>query len=335
MPAEWYPHAATWACWPFDDEIWFGLLENVRHEYAQMIKLVSEFETVHLLVRDVEAHNSAKNYLQGKRNIVFHSVPLNDVWFRDNGPTFILKNEQLSCVKWNFNAWGNKFDWNLDNKAAYEAVKYLKCSNIESSFVMEGGSFDVNGRGVALTTKQCLLNPKRNPQKNQLEIEEHLKKHLGLKKVIWLKDGLEGDHTDGHIDTIVRFVDESTILYSWCKDKSDPNHDVMQENFEILQQSTDADGKPFKLIPLPLPKKRFESVEEGRLPATYANFYIGNGFVVVPIYGDEHDTKALSVIEAVFPKHKVVGLSSKYIICGGGSFHCLTQQQPVGQIEVK
>lgn len=334
MPAEWHPHAATWACWPFDDELWFGLLEKVRNEYAQMIKLVSAHEAVHLLVRDDEALESAKKHLSGRSNITFHSVPLNDVWFRDNGPTFLLKGEHLSCVKWQFNAWGDKFDWNLDNKAAYETIKYLGCRASESPFIMEGGSFDVNGRGVALTTKQCLLSSKRNPQKTQTEIEEHLKKHLGLKKVIWLNEGLEGDHTDGHIDTIVRFVDENTILYSWCEDKSDPNHHVMQENYEILKQATDVDGNPFKLVPLPLPQKRYESDEEGRLPATYANFYIGNGFVAVPTYGDPNDKKALDVITSVFPKHKVVGLSSQEIICGGGSFHCLTQQQPVGRIEV-
>jgi len=330
MPAEWSLHSATWTCWPFDDDMWFGHLNNVRNEFANLVKTIAKFEPVHLIVRDEEAYNDAIKRIENNSNVTLHHVPLNDIWFRDNGPIFIKKEEQLSFVKWDFNAWGQKFKWDLDTLAPYYLAKNLNIDFFKPNIVMEGGSLEVNGKGVALTTRQCLLSKQRNPNLTEKDICVYLKNYLGIEKLIWLDDGLEGDHTDGHIDTIVRFTNENTIVYSITEDKNDTNYAPMMHNFEILKTSTDLNGKPFQLIPLLLPKNRME-IEGHRLPCTYANFYIGNEFVVVPIYDDPHDEIALKTLRPLFPNRKVIGLSSKDIIKGGGSFHCVTQQQPSGK----
>lgn len=331
MPAEWSLHAATWTCWPFDDEMWFGFLNNVRDEFAELIKTISKFEPVHLIVRDKEAKESAIRKINNLSNITMHEIPLDDVWFRDNGPIFIKNSNFVSFVNWEFNSWGQKFNWQLDNLVPLQLANFLNLNFFQTEIVMEGGSLDVNGKGTALTTRQCLLSKMRNPNLTEKDIETYLKNYLGIDKLIWLENGLEGDHTDGHIDTIVRFVDENTIVYSITDDKSDPNYDTMMHNFEILQKSTDKNGNHFNLIPLVLPKNRME-IDGKRLPCTYANFYIGNEFVVVPTYQDPNDSIALKTLEKLFPNRKVIGLSSKNIIKGGGSFHCVTQQQPSGKL---
>lgn len=331
MPAEWNSHAATWTCWPFDDEIWYGYLEGVRNEFSALISTISKFEHVNLLVRDEEARNDALNRIGNNQNVTIHLVPLNDVWFRDNGPIFIKNSKYIGLVKWEFNAWGQKFKWDLDTLAPYFVAKFLETDCFQPGIVMEGGSIDVNGKGLALTTRQCLLSKMRNPNLSESEIQVFLKNYLGIEKVIWLENGLEGDHTDGHIDTIVRFVDENTIVYSITEDKSDNNYAPMKNNLEILKAATNLNGNPFILVPLLLPKNRME-IEDERLPCTYANFYIGNEFVVVPLYDDPHDEIALQTLCPLFPNRKVIGLSSKDLIKGGGSFHCVTQQQPSGQI---
>ncbi|MES2615905.1 MAG: agmatine deiminase family protein [Bdellovibrionota bacterium] len=327
MPAEWEKHTATWTCWPCDEEMWFGKLGQVRKEFCDLVKTISNFEKVHLLLRDKEALQSAQHYFGNTTQIVFHEIPLNDVWFRDNGPIFIKNDNKVEFVKWEFNSWGEKFKWDLDNEAPYSVAKYLNMNFVKTNIVMEGGSIDVNGAGIALTTKQCLLSQKRNPNLNQTDLEKYLENYLGIKKCLWLENGLEGDHTDGHIDTIVRFVNENTIVYSLTEDKTDKNYDTMRANFELLKTFKDLKGESFHLIPLVLPKNKME-IEGARLPCTYANFYIGNGFVVVPQYDDPHDKIALEILTPLFPNRTVIGLNSKYIICGGGSFHCVTQQQP-------
>ncbi|KAB8028153.1 agmatine deiminase [Fluviispira multicolorata] len=331
MPAEWSPHAATWTSWPFDDEIWYGDLDSVRQEFTALVKAITQFEHVHLLVTNEEAENDALERLGKKSNVTLHRVSLNDVWFRDNGPIFIKKENKISFVKWEFNAWGQKFKWDLDNLAPNQVAEFLKLNFFKSSVVMEGGSLDTNGKGICLTTKQCLLSEMRNPTLSQSDIEKSLKDNLGIKKLLWLEDGLEGDHTDGHIDTIVRFVNENTIVYSMTEDRTDKNYPAMQRNFELLKTFTDLEGNLFNLVPLVLPKNRIE-IEGQRLPATYANFYIGNSFVVVPVYQDPHDEVALKTLRSLFPNREVIGLSSRAIINGGGSFHCVTQQQPAGEV---
>ena len=330
MPAEWAPHAATWTSWPFDDELWFGHLEGVRREFALLVRTISRFEPVHLLVRDEDAERDARSRLDGA-NVTYHRVPLDDVWFRDNGPLFVRRGEDLSFVNWEFNSWGGKYQWLNDTRAPEAVAEYLGVTHWDVPVVMEGGSLELNGLGVALTTRQCLLTPERNPHLGEAGLERYLRDYLGITKLLWLDEGLEGDHTDGHIDTITRFTDERTIVTCVEDDPSDANHATMRANLERLRSFTDQDGRPFRIVELPLPATRLEGAE-GRLPPTYANFYIGNGFVVVPVYGDPNDEKALEVLRPLFPGREVIGLSSRELIRGGGSFHCVTQQQPQGNI---
>lgn len=331
MPAEWARHTATWMSWPFDEEMWHGKLDEVRTEYSQFVKTIARFEPVHLLVRDAEARATASSMLKGVDNVTLHEVPLDDVWLRDNGPIFVLPQSRsggLRATNWEFNSWGEKYEWALDNQVPPFITSKTATPRYDISVVMEGGSLDVNGKGVCLTTRQCLLDEMRNPIMCRKDIEKVLRDFLGINQVIWLNLGLEGDHTDGHVDTITRFVDEETILTSVTGDTNDVNYERMQENLTILRAARTPDGNPFRVIELPLPTKRLELSDGKRLPSTYANFYICNGAVIVPQYGDPMDERALKIIAECFPGRETIGLKSRYIITGGGSFHCLTQQQP-------
>lgn len=334
MPSEWAPHAATWTSWPFDDELWVGHLDGVRAEFADLVKTIARFEPVHLLVRDEEAEADARSRL-GTANVTYHRVALDDVWFRDNGPLFVVRGapegDQVSFVNFEFNSWGRKFEWENDTKAPETVAAFLGAAHWDSSVVMEGGSLELNGAGVALTTRQCLLSEERNPHLGEEDLEALLRDFLGIEKLLWLDAGLEGDHTDGHIDTITRFVNERTIVTVIEEDQDDPNFATMRANLERLKTFTDARGRPFDIVELPLPRTYME-LEGKRLPPTYANFYVGNGFVVVPIYGDPNDDRALEILRGVFADREVIGLMSRELITGGGSFHCVTQQQPVGAV---
>lgn len=324
FPAEWEEHDSTWSSWPAVDAMWNGNLNHVRAEFAHFLEIVGRFEPVHLLVRDEESEHDARKRIKSA-NIKFHRIPLNDIWLRDNGPMFVTNQNEVSFVNWRFNAWGEKFDWNLDNEVPRWMGSYLGVRHFEADYVMEGGSLELNGKGLCLTTRHCLRSPKRNPQLNEKEIEEKLHEYLGVDKVVWLDNGLEGDHTDSHIDTITRFTNESTILTVLEENSLDYNFSVTQENFRKLKSEL----PKFDVRPLILPKNKL-FVEDHRLPATYANFYIGNGFVAVPVYNDPHDDVALKQIESCFPKHQVFPVMARFLIEGGGAFHCATQQQPKG-----
>jgi len=327
MPAEWALHRATWTSWPFDEDMWYGHLKSVRGEFTNLVKTIAAFEPVHLLLRDDECEQSAKAALKDTPGVTFHRIPLDDIWFRDNGPTFVKNSQgEVSFVRWKFNAWGEKYDWEQDAKAPEYVSSVLNKERFEAPMVMEGGAIEVNGQGLGLTTASCLMSPKRNPTFSREKTNEMLKDYLGIEKLIWLEDGLEDDHTDGHIDTIVRFVNARTIVCSMTDDESDKNYHTMNKNWDILKNSTDAYGGPLEIIPLVLPKNRTMRGST-RLPTTYANFYIGNGFVVVPQYNDPHDCIAMTTLRELFPKHQVIGLSSIALIQGGGSFHCVTQQE--------
>jgi agmatine deiminase len=335
MPAEWEPHAATWMGWPFDDEYWLGYLEVARQDFTGLIRTIADFESVIVTVATEEAEEDARRRLSattnGLRNIRFRRFPLDDIWFRDMAPIFIRdKNNKLAVTDWEFNAWGGRFEWQKDTLVPKGIADELGAKRFEIPIVMEGGALEINSQGVLLTTKQCLLNKNRNPQLKQADIEQYLKDYLGVKDFIWLEDGLEGDRTDGHVDTITRFANDTTIITSMCEDKTDTNYPPMKENLEILKKARQPNGDLYNLVELPLPKKRMD-VDGERLPMTYANFYIGNGFVVVPTYDDPNDNEALQILQSNFPDHKVIGLNSLGLITGGGSFHCVTQQQPIGE----
>lgn len=330
MPAEWEPHAATWMTWPADDELWFGHLEAVRGEFAELVTTIARFEPVHLLVRDDETEADARERL-GSANVKFHRVPSDDVWMRDNGPIFVRRGQEVALVNWKFNAWGGKFEYQNDDQVPEYVAGALNMAHWDTGIVLEGGALEVNGAGAALTTRSCLLTDTRNPGLTEEGYTFLLNDMLGVSKLLWLGGGLENDHTDGHIDTITRFAGERTIVTSVESNPADPNHATMQANLAALRAMTDAQGQPFEIVELPLPANYLEGAE-GRLPPTYANFYIGNGFVAVPQYGDPNDARALEVLRPLFPDREVIGLPSRAIIEGGGSFHCVTQQQPAGVV---
>ncbi|MBB5376327.1 agmatine deiminase [Deinococcus metalli] len=331
MPPEWAEHAATWMSWPADDDLWFGHLEGVRAEFAGLVRTIASFESVHLLVRDAESSADARARLAGA-DVTYHAVPLDDVWLRDNGPIFVRRDGgELALTDWRFNAWGGKFHFQNDDRVPEYVAAHLGARRWALPFVLEGGGLEVNGAGVGLTTRSCFLTDTRNPGLTEEGYAVLLADTLGVRQLLWLDGGLENDHTDGHIDTITRFVDESTIVTSVESDQDDPNHAVMARNLTALRAMTTLDGRPFRIVELPLPETHLEGAE-GRLPPTYANFYIGNGFVVVPQYGDPNDASALDILTPLFPGREVIGLSSREIIEGGGSFHCVTQQQPAGTV---
>jgi agmatine deiminase len=330
MPPEWNPHAATWMGWPSDDDLWIGELEPVRREFADLVRAVAAFEPVELLVRDAEAETDAASRLAGA-NVRLHSVPYNDVWLRDSGPIFVGREGRLRLVNWEFNGWGGKYDAAVDNEVPRQVARILGTTTIDTGVVMEGGSIEVNGAGCVLTTRQCLLSPTRNPDLSDAEIEAVLAAYLGTPRVLWLDAGLEGDHTDGHIDTITRFTDARTIVSVTCEDRDDANYAPTMLNLERLRAFTDAEGQPFRVVELPLPRARAE-FDGQRLPLTYANFYLVNDAVLVPVYGDANDTRALEVLRPLFPGREVHGVMARHLITGGGAFHCVTQQQPTGVV---
>lgn len=329
MPPEWAPHAATWLGWPADDDLWFGHLAGVRSEFAQLIKTIAHFEPVYLMVRDEESEQDARLRLEGA-DVTFHRQALDDIWLRDSGPIFIKRGQQVSLINWRFNAWGGKFEFEHDNQVPEYVAQSLGMSHWDRPEVLEGGGLEVNGAGVGLTTRSCFLTDTRNPDLTEDGYAALLQDTLGLGKLLWLGGGLENDHTDGHIDTITRFIAEDTIVTSVESDPEDANFAPMQRNLAALREMQGANGQPFRVVELPLPAARLEGAE-GRLPPTYANFYIGNGFVVVPQYHDANDLAALDVLRPLFPDRQVIGLPSRQIIEGGGSFHCVTQQQPAGE----
>ncbi len=335
MPAEWTPHAATWMGWPFDDENWEGYLEPARADFTQLIRTIADYEKVYVTVNDQESLDDAKHRLgqtlNGLHNIYFRQAAIDDIWFRDSGPIFIQNQKgKTALTDWKFNAWGERFEWQKDTEVPKSIAQELGMKRFEVPIIMEGGALDINNQGVLLTTKQCLLNKNRNPNLSQSQIEDYLKDYLGVKQIIWLENGLEGDKTDGHVDTITRFVNDDTIITSICEDKHDSNYAPMQENLELLKKARQASGHPYNIIELPLPTQVLYVADE-RLPMTYANFYIGNGFVVMPIYNEANDQRAQNILQHSFPNHKVIPLPSLGIIAGGGSFHCVTQQQPTGE----
>ena len=332
MSAEWEPHSAVWLSWPHDTTS-FPFLERAEAAFADFIREIHQSDAVELQVLNQEMRERAERMLEARRvdlsRVRFHTADYADIWFRDYGPVFVVNRREgkLALVKWTFNSWGNKYETLLkDNLVPYVMNESLHLPMFEPGIVLEGGSIDVNGKGTVLTTEQCLLNPNRNPALGKRELERYLGDYLGANHVIWLKDGIEGDDTDGHIDDIARFVNPSTVLCAFEENANDPDHNVLAENYQRLQRSTDQDGRPLNIVKLPTPGHVGD--EQGRLPASYANFYIGNTKVVVPTFGSQNDARALEVIQSVFPGRAVVGINAFHLVYGFGTFHCMSQQQP-------
>jgi agmatine deiminase len=336
MPAEWAPHQATWVSWPHNENSWPGKIEQIQPVYAQMIAALAESEPVHINVRDEAMAERVTALLQAAQadlsRITLHRFPTNDAWCRDHGAIFVYDESgperKLVATDWGYNAWGNKYPpFDLDNQIPRRMAEFLGVDRVEGGMILEGGSIDTNGAGVLLTTEQCLLNENRNPDLTQEQIEQRLREVLGVEQILWLGDGIVGDDTDGHVDDITRFVAEDTILTAVEEDPSDENYAALQENLARLQQMTDQHGKPFKIITIPMPPAVI--YQDQRLPASYANFYIGNSVVLVPFYGHANDQRAAEIIQGCFPDRKVVGIDCRDIIWGLGAWHCLTQQVPI------
>ena len=335
MPAEWRTHTATWLTWPKDPMTWPGRVPIVETIYLDMIAALTPHEIVNLLVDDQETANAVRTRCQfpGASNLHIHQIKTVDSWIRDYGPGFLIDGKgNLAFNDWRFNAWGNKYeDLKQDDEIPSKLEAVIKAPRFEPGIVMEGGSIEVNGQGCVLTTEQCLLNPNRNPHLNRNEIEEYLKNYLGVGKVLWLGEGIVGDDTDGHIDDIARFVSPDTIVCALEDDPADANFKLLQDNYARLQRMTDVEGNPFNIVTLPMPGiVSGESTDRNleRLPASYANFYIGNNVILAPVFGHSNDQRALSILKGLFPDRRVVPINCEPLVWGMGTIHCVTQQQP-------
>lgn len=339
LPAEWHLHSATQMHWPSNRETWPGQrLERVEQVYLDIIEVLHEYEPIHLFVESQQIRNNILEFFENReinlQHVTFHLQPINDVWARDCGPIFIRRNhdgnEEFAITDWRYNAWGEKYlPFDDDNRLPEYFAEEYGFERFVPDMVLEGGSIETNGAGVLLTTESVLLNPNRNPDLTKEEIEQRLMDYLGIEKIIWLKKGLAGDDTDGHIDDLSRFLNEDTILTMVCEDSDDINYKVLQTNLEILKNATDQHRNPFNVETLPLPHTKIEGTTvDGSeyVPASYANFYVANGVVLVPVYDERHDQKALDLFERYFPDRDIVGIPCADLVWGQGSIHCITQQ---------
>ena len=331
MPAEWERHDAIWLSWPYDLDS-FPEIDRVETAYVSLIKAIHNSETVNLLVTDETMMSRVVDLLNkagvNPGHLGLQQIDYADVWFRDYGPTFVVNraSNRLAMIAWIFNAWGEKYTSLMkDSRIPGLINEDLRLECFQPGIVLEGGSIDVNGQGTVLTTEQCLLNRNRNPQLSRVEIESYLHEYLGTNKVIWLKEGIAGDDTDGHVDDIARFVGPNTVLCAYEEDDADENYRALKENYEILCASSDQDGNELRVIKLPMPG--FVGDDE-RLPASYANFYIGNDVVLVPTFGQKNDQRAMRIIQEAIPERRVVGINCREIVYGLGTIHCISQQQP-------
>jgi agmatine deiminase len=334
FPAEFAPHVATWLSWPHKEASWPGKIESIYPNYSLFVKYLAESELVRINVADEQLKNSAIQHLLkagvDMDKVQFFLHPTNDAWCRDHGPAFLINPAaeiKKVIVDWGYNAWGNKYPpYDLDDVIPTLIGKHFDIPVYHPGIVMEGGSVEFNGKGTVLTSTACLLNENRNPHLNQQQIEEYLCNYYGVEQVLWVDEGIIGDDTDGHIDDTVRFVNEDTVITVIEENKNDDNYDLLQTNLKQLQQMRLLNGKQLNIVELPMPDEIV--YEDQRLPASYANFYISNKHVIVPIFRSAKDENALNIIASCFPEREVVGIDSTDIIWGLGSFHCLSQQEP-------
>lgn len=332
FPAEWSKHESTWLSYPHNENSWPDKIHTIFPSYNLFIKELAKNEVVNINILSQEMNERVKEELialnVNMSNIRFHNFPTNDAWCRDHGPAFVI-NEKLgkkAIVDWSYNAWGGKYPYVLDDKIPSLIANELGLEVFKNNIIMEGGSVDFNGKGTLITTKACLLNENRNPNLNQSQIEENLINYYGVENVIWLGDGIDGDDTDGHVDDLTRFINEDTVVTVVEGDKMDENYSPLQENLKLLSKSRLENGKQLNIVELIMPEPVIW--EEQRLPASYANFYIANDSVIVPVFNSKNDNKAIYTLEECFKDRKVIGIDSTEIIWGLGSFHCLSQQEP-------
>ncbi|NTU54365.1 MAG: agmatine deiminase family protein [Chlorobiaceae bacterium] len=338
MPPEWAPHASTWLSWPHKLESWPGKFEPVPAVFAEMAFQLSRSERVNINILDDAMEAQARALLKERdpegryaERIVFHRIPTNDAWCRDHGPNYVFRTRDGQrdkvIMNWEYNAWGGKYEPYDDDNAVPERVAAIQgLPLVSTGMVLEGGAIDVNGAGLLLTTEACLLNPNRNPSMSKVQIEAKLSRYLGIRKVLWLGDGIAGDDTDGHVDDMARFVNENTVVITVEDDLQDDNYQILQENYELLKTMTGIDGQPLNMVKLPMPEPVYYDGE--RLPASYANFYIANTAVLVPIYRCSKDRQAIDILQQCFPGREVIGIDCSDLIWGLGAIHCVTHEEP-------
>jgi agmatine deiminase len=333
MPAEWEPHAATWLTWPHaeSEAHWPGKLDITPSVWARMVKELEVGEDVHILIHNEKTKRIAQSAMdsvgvKGKR-VHLHDAPSNFSWTRDHGPIFVRDTAgDTVLTHWEFNGCGKKWDFNRDRLVPKAVQKITGFDRIEVPMVLEGGSIDVNGKGTLLTTEGCLLHKNRNPKFSKKQIEGYLKQYLGVSHILWLGKGIAGDDTDGHVDDLTRFIGPRTVVTMIEGDPKDVNYEPLQENLRRLQSMTDQDGCLLEIITIPLP---YPVMWDGvRLPGSYANFYVANSVVLLPVFSDPHDAEAIAVLQKAFPTRRIAAIDSSDLVHGWGSFHCVTQQQP-------
>ena len=337
MPAEWEPHVGTWFTWPRPDGISFpNKYDTVPPVYAELIRHLVQTEEVHINVWHNEMEQWVRGLL-GKENtpldrVQFHYFPAYEPWCRDHGPIFLVREQkggrERAIVDWAYNAWGGKYPpFDLDDAVPQHVAQFRALPRFSPGIVLEGGSIEVNGAGTVLTTEACLLNKNRNPHLDKGQIEQYLRDYLGVTNVLWLGDGIVGDDTDGHIDDLARFVNARTVVTVVEEDPSDANYPILQDNLKRLRTLRDQEGRELNVVELPMPGPIEH--EGQRLPASYANFYIANGIVLMPTFQrPKADKRALEILQKEFTDRKVVGVDSTELIWGLGSFHCISQQEP-------
>jgi agmatine deiminase len=337
MPAEWEKHEATWLAWPHDPETFPRRVKRVEKIYLEIIEALHRGENVYLFVRDSKMKARVMALFKERsidlERINFHVGDYADVWFRDYGPIFVVNKgkKKIALLHWIFNAWGGKYKELIrDTQIPYVISQKLQLAYCRPGIILEGGSVDVNGKGTLLTTEQCLLHHGRNPRLSKRDIETYLMNYLGVSHIIWLKSGILGDDTDGHIDNLARFVNPRTVLCAYEENEKDENYSILKDNYQTLLKSKDQDGDKLNIIKLPMPHpiRRVVRGKSIRLPASYLNFYIANKVVLVPTFQHKNDQIAIRIIKDSFPDRKVIGIHCSDLLYGLGTIHCITQQQP-------
>ena len=335
LPAEWEPHEATWLAWPHERTDWPGKFAPIPWVYGDIIRRLARVEKVRILVEDADTEAQARRVLAkcdvNMDAVGFFRHATNRSWTRDYCPLFVRNPRgQVAITNWIFNGWAKYGNWRADNKIPAFLSKRLKLRQFEPGIVLEGGSIDVNGAGTLLSTEECLLSETvqvRNPGLGRAELERYFADYLGISRTIWLKNGIAGDDTHGHIDDLARFVDEKTVVTVVEENSAEANYEPLRENAALLERSG------LRVATLPMPAPVYFAGQ--RLPASYANFYIANGLVLVPTFNDPMDRVALNVLAALFPQREVVGIYSGDLVLGLGTLHCMTMQQPAGVPELQ
>jgi agmatine deiminase len=329
LPAEWEKHKACWLAWPSHQDLWEENLGPARAEFVGLCRAIANGEPLEVLVPDPKMKSEAEHALHGL-SVRFHLIPFGDIWLRDTAPLFLKGTSgETATARFNFNGWGEKYILPHDSEVSARIAHAAQLKEISYNWILEGGAIDVDGQGTCLTTRQCLLNKNRGSNTESV-MTSRLKEALGVEKVLWLEDGLLNDHTDGHVDTLARFIAPGVVLCMKSTHSRDPNFAVLKEIADTLRKKTDARGRKLEVIEIPSPGTVLDGAGE-IMPASYMNFLIANSAVVVPVYGSEFDDAAVAAISEAarkyLPERRVIGLPSKTILSGGGAFHCITRQQ--------